>query len=158
MPTHRIKLTRYGVENIQWTHYGAFRMRVEASDAEGPDLDKYVFVYEYHPPDPLTGQSCSQFAAVAGPAQMSQIPVGEPDERLSYPFFRLDYVEQDFTSEQEALRVWGVIKDEVCILCDGMTRYRELAELETFWCPSEPDDVGSTSESASESASASESS
>jgi hypothetical protein len=148
MSTRRISLTRYEPEYVNFTHYSAYRLRIEVSDHEGDDIDPFVFIYRREPIDPYTEQQCDTFCAVIGPSQYATIPAGSPDPERSYPFFRLSYVELDFISRQEALDFWELIQQEVCILVNAMGKLTQLVAVETVHCPSPPEDV---SESASDS-------
>lgn len=134
----RIKLTRSAVSNINNFYYGAWRMRIDASDAEGEGLDPYVFIYQRGLVNPHTGEPCDNFCAVVGPAQLSQIPIGAPDEANNYPFFRLDYVELDFQAQAVADETWTLIKKEVGILVEGMGKLSQLSVVEEVWFPDEP--------------------
>ena len=144
---HRIRLARYAVENIQWLYFGAYRMRVEATEVEGDGLDKYNFIYQRGTMNQYLGQYCDEFVAIAGPSQIADIPIGEPDPERYYPYYRLDYMECDFTAESLALEVWEVIQREAAILCQGMARFQQLSAVEDVWVPSAPE--SSDSESAS---------
>ena len=148
---YRIQLTRYGVENINWLYFGAYRMRVEVTAVEGAGLDRSIFIYRRVPISPYTGVNYDDFCAVAGPAQMADVPIGEPDANRYWPFYRLDYVELDFTSPQLAEEVWNTIKNEARILCEGMGRYSQLAVADVTWVPDSPPAGPDQSESASQS-------
>lgn len=138
---YRIQLTRYAVQNVDWVYFGAYRMRVEVTAVEGEDLDTRIFVYHHHPDSAYEGSTlCDRFAAVAGPAQLADIPPLAPDPEHGWPFFRLAYVELDFDSQQQADDVWRIIQDEAMRLCEAMERYRNLAVAEEVWVPSPPAD------------------
>ena len=151
MTERRILLTRFEAVNVNYKRYGVYRMRIEASDAEGDDLDNYIFIYKRNPVSPYTNQNCDPFCAVVGPAQMAQYPPGEPDPDNNWPFYRLDFVELDFPSQTRADAAWSIIKQEACLLVEGLGKLTQLQAVETIWCPSPPDSISSQSESVSES-------
>lgn len=134
----RIQLIRYEAENVNFRYYSAYRLRIEARDAEGPDLDNYVFVYQRGPVDPYTGLTCDEFLAVAGPYELATLPIGEPDPLIHPTQFRLDFVEDDYPSTALALRTWKCIHGEVCILVEALTRLARLRRVESVWCPEPP--------------------
>lgn len=146
---YRIRLIRYQVENINWTYYGAYRMRVEVAGTE--NIDPNIFVYQRGLVSPYTGQPEDIFAAIAGPAQLADIPALEPNANRSYPFFRLHYMEADFDSEAQALEVWQAILADARILCEAMGRFTQLQAVEDVWVPSVPDVVDSQSSESSQS-------
>ena len=154
MTTRRIRLVRYEPQYVNFYYYSVYRMRIEVAEVEGPDLDKYVFIYRKEPVNPYSGQSCDSFQAVAGPSQLASIPPVEADPEKSYPFYRLDYVELDFITQEQAMRVWNEIQREVCILVEAMGKMTQLAPVEDVWCPSPPEDESAGSESVSVSESA----
>lgn len=126
-----VRLTRFEAENVNFYYFGAYRMRIEATEAQGPDMDPYVFIYRRGPLNPYTGEYCDEFMAVAGPADMAEIPALEPDPERSWPFFRLDYIEDDFRSSAIALEVWNIVETEVAVLVEAMGRLTQLKTVET---------------------------
>ena len=143
---YRIQLTRYAVENINWLTYGTYRMRIEVTAVEGDGIDPYIFVYQRRPQSPYNDEPCDEFVAIAGPAQIADIPAGAPEADHYWPFFRLSYVELDFTAEELAMEVWNTVQREAAILCEGFERYTQLVAQEDVWVPTMPDE---SSESAS---------
>lgn len=147
MTTRRIKLTRYAAENVNYTYYGAYRMKVAVTDVEGDDLDKYVFIYKRNAQSPYTGSTCDEFCAVAGPSQLGDIPAGAPDPDKNWPFYRLDYVELDFMAIVQAEQAWVEIQAEVCRLVGAMDDLEKLQAISDVWCPSAPDPESQSSQS-----------
>lgn len=145
--TRRIQLTRYAATRVQFNNYGAYRMRIEVTSVEGPDLDEFIFIYKRNPPSAYTTLSCDNFEAVAGPPQLSAYPAGEPDPDNGWPYYRLNYVELDVASTAQADSIWNEIQSEVCVLVDAMTRLTELQAVEDVWCPGPPDSGSESSES-----------
>jgi len=121
-----IDLVRHEPVGVNVAYLGAFRIRIEAVNAFGPDLDNNVFVYVRRPSDPYTGLSADKFTAIAGPVDMSAIPVGEPDPHASYPFFRQSFVELDFRSTTEAEETWSLIQQQVAILLTALGQLEQL--------------------------------
>ena len=150
MATRRIRLTRYAAENVNYTYYGAYRMKVAVTDVEGDDLDKYVFIYKRNPPSPYTGSDCDEFCAVAGPSQLGDVPAGAPDPDKNWPFYRLDSVELDFMAAAQAEQAWEDIQAEVCRLVGAMDDLEKLQAISDIWCPSAPPDDPSSQSSQSE--------
>jgi len=145
--TRRIKLTRYAANTVDFNNYGAYRIRVEVTDVEGADLDSYIFVYKRNPPSAYTTQSCDTFEAVAGPPQLALYPAGEPNPDQGWPFYRLNYVELDVASTEQAESIWKEIQEQVCILVSAMNRFDALQAVEDKWCPSAPPDTSASSTS-----------
>ena len=144
MAINRIRLTKYAAENVNYSYYGAYRMKVAVTEICGDDIDKYVFIYQRHPASPYTNSSQDEFSAVCGPSQFATIPAGAPDANQGWPFFRLDYVELDFMSINQADQAWKDIKVEVGKLVEGMDKLTALVAVEDVWFPSAPAS-GSTS-------------
>jgi len=86
-----------------------------------------------------TNLSCDAFQAVAGPPQLAAIPAGEPDPELSWPYYRLNYVELDVASTAQADEIWNEIQDEVNALVSAMERLTQLQAVQDVWCPGPPD-------------------
>jgi hypothetical protein len=145
----RIRLTRYAPTLINFNNYGAYRLRIEVTAVEGPDLDENIFVYRKNPPSPYTTLSTDNFEAVAGPPQMADIPAGEPNPDLNWPYYRLNYVELDVASTEQAEAIWLEIQQETCVLIDAMNRLTQLQAIQDVWCPGPPDSSVSVSTSTS---------
>jgi hypothetical protein len=136
--TRRIKLTRYAANTVDFNNYGAYRIRIEVTDFEGPDLDSYIFIYKRNPPSAYTTQSCDTFEAVAGPPQLALYPAGEPNPDQGWPYYRLNYVELDLASTEQADQIWNEIQEQVCVLVAAMNRFDNLQAVEDKWCPAAP--------------------
>lgn len=149
---YRIKLARFEVSKVIWPHGGDYRMRIVAEAAEGDGLDPNIFVYQRGPVSPYHGQTIDHWVAIAGPSQIADIPIGEPDPQHCWPFFRLSYAEQDFSAESLALEVWEIVKREAGLLCTMMGRFTQLSRVEELWVNTPPaEETGnSQSNSASE--------
>lgn len=139
MTTRRIRLTRYAATEINFNNYGAYRLRVEVTAAEGPDLDENIFVYRRNPPSPYTTLSTDVFEAVAGPPQLAAIPAGAPDPDMNWPYYRLNYIELDVASTDQAEAIWVEIQSEVCVLVNALNRLTNLKVVQDVWCPGPPD-------------------
>jgi hypothetical protein len=137
--SRRIRLTRYAANTVAFNNYGAYRLRIEVTAVEGPDLDENIFIYQRNPPSAYTNLSCDAFQAVAGPPQLAAIPAGEPDPELSWPYYRLNYVELDVASTAQADEIWNEIQAEVNALVAAMERLTQLQAVQDVWCPGPPD-------------------
>lgn len=147
MSTRRIRLTRYAANPVNLTNYGAYRLRVEVTAVEGPDLDENIFIYRRNAPSPYTQQSTDTFEAVAGPPQLAAIPAGEPNPDINWPLYRLPYVELDVASTSQAEAIWQEIQAEVCVLVEAMERLTNLQVVQEVWCPTPPDGNSQSSQS-----------
>lgn len=136
--TRRICLTRAVATTTAQKNYGAYRLRVDAVSVEGPDLDTNIFVYLRNPPSPYTVLSTDIFVQVAGPPQLASIPAGAPNPDLSWPYYRLSYIEVDVASTAEADAIWTEIQAEAKELLLAMNRLSQLKVVETVWFPSPP--------------------
>lgn len=137
--SRRIRLTRYAANTVAFNNYGAYRLRIEVTAVEGPDLDDNIFIYQRNPPSAYTNLSCDVFQAVAGPPQLAAIPAGAPDPELSWPYYRLNYVELDVASTAQADEIWNEIQAEVNALVAAMERLTQLQAVQDVWCPGPPD-------------------
>lgn len=146
--SRRIRLTRYAATIVTSNNYGAYRLRIEVTAVEGPDLDENIFIYRRNPPSAYTTQSCDVFEAVSGPPQLAATPAGEPDPDMNWPYYRLNYVELDVASVAQADAIWQEILDEVNALVFAMDRLSALQAIQDVWCPDPP---GSLSVSVSQS-------
>jgi hypothetical protein len=135
---YRIQLTRYQVNNIDWKYFGAYRMRVEVTAVEGDGLDPHLFIYQQGQRSPYSGQTCDNFCAIVGPAQLADIPIGAADPQRYFPFYRLNFIELDFTAEALAMDVWRQIQEEARVLCEAMGRFTLLESAEEVWVPDIP--------------------
>ncbi len=147
MSIRRIRLTRSAATTVNFNNYGVYRLRIDVTDVEGPDLDANVFIYKRNPPSAYTSLSCDTFEAVAGPPQLASIPAGEPDPDQSWPFYRLPYVELDVASTAQAEQIWNEIQEEVCTLVAAMNRLDNLEVIQEVWCPGPPDSPSQSSQS-----------
>ena len=145
--TRRIRLTRYAANTVNFNNYGAYRLRVEVTYVEGADLDEDIFIYKRNPPSAYTNLSCDTFEAVAGPPQLALYPPGEPNADQGWPYYRLNYVELDVSSTEQAEQIWKAIQAEVCVLISAMGRLEQLQAVEDIWCPGPPDAGSQSSQS-----------
>jgi hypothetical protein len=143
----RIRLTRYAATVVNFNNYGAYRLRIEVTAAEGPDLDEYIFIYKRNPPSAYTAQSCDTFEAVAGPSQLATYPAVEPNADQGWPYYRLNYVELDVASTAQADSIWNEIQAEVCVLVSAMERLTKLQAVDDVWCPEPPASPSQSSQS-----------
>jgi hypothetical protein len=138
MSDRRIKLVRSNSAVVHSQNYGAYRIRIDATEAQGPDIDKNVFIYKRMPPSPYNAQTTDVFEAIAGPPQLASFPVGDPNPDSNWPYYRLDYVELDVASSEQAESIWQEIKAEVAVLIQAMDRLDQLSITEEWWWPSPP--------------------
>jgi len=134
----RVKLTRSASTQVNMSNYGAYRLRVEVTSVEGPDLDEYLFVYRRNSPSPYTGLNCDMFEAVCGPPQLATYPAGEPNPDIEWPYYRSNVIELDVASTQQADEIWQEIQAEICVLVEALNRLDNLKVVEVVWCPSPP--------------------
>lgn len=137
----RVKLTRSASTQVTMTNYGAYRLRVEITAVEGPDLDENLFIYRRNPPSPYNGLNRDTFEAVCGPPQLATYPAGEPDPDIAWPYYRSNTIELDVASTQQADAIWQEIQAEICMLVAALNRLDSLTVLEETWCPSPPTDT-----------------
>lgn len=146
----RLKLTRSQLTQVNYQYLGAFRLRVEVSDPTDSGADPFVFLYNAAPVNPYDGVQRADFLAVASPVDLSEYPAGEPNDATTYPFFRLNYVEVDFRSTEQAEKAWTLIVLEVDNLLKALDRMEQLEVSEETWVGAELD---GSSESESQSGS-----
>lgn len=141
----RVKLTRSASTQVKMTNYGAYRLRVEVTAVEGPDLDENLFVYRRNPTSPYNSLNRDTFEAVCGPPQLATYPVGDPDPDIEWPYYRSNMIELDLASTQQAEDIWQEIQAEICTLVEALNRLDHLTVLEETWCPSPPADTSLSS-------------
>lgn len=145
----RLKLTRSELQHVNYQYLGAFRLRVDASDPSDSGADPNVFLYNRRPVNPYNGSQDDDFMSIAGPADMAEYPVGEPNGNTTYPFFRLDYFEIDFRATAQAEEAWVIIVTEVDALLKALDRMEQLTPTVEVWVGGQPDSGGSESGSTS---------
>ena len=65
MPDRRIKLVRSNAATVHSRNYGAYRLRVDATEAQGADVDTNIFIYKRMPPSSYNAQTTDVFEAIA---------------------------------------------------------------------------------------------
>lgn len=153
----RLKITRKQLTQVNYQYLGAFRLRVEVSDADNTGADPHVFLFLRRPINPYDHSVLDDFLAVASPVDLAEYPVGEPRDGTTYPIFRLDYVELDFRATSQAEETWLLIVQEVDTLLKAMNRMEQLVVVEETWVGALPDTGNSQSASQSNSQSVSQS-
>lgn len=126
----QLKLQKYELSNVNYQWLGAFRLRVEASDYGNSGADPNVFIYQRGLPNPYDGSVTDYWLGVAGPVDMSEYPVGEPDGRTTYPFYRTHAVEVDLRSTGLARETWLLVVAEVNQLLQALDRLDRLVPTE----------------------------
>lgn len=128
-----IRLTRLDIKNANHYHLRGFRLRVEVAEVSG-GMDRNVFLYRRHPPDPRTGEIVDEFATVCSFPDLAEYPVGDPSTTTDLPFLRKDFVELDVRSTRDCELVWETIRSQACALAAALDRADVLQEVETVWC------------------------
>lgn len=133
MAEHRLKLTRYGIDNVRYKHLGAFRIRIEATDPTDSGMDTNVFVYRQDPINAYSGDANNTFMAVASAVDLAEYPADEPNTATEFPFFRLNYVELDVRAISQAEEFWQIVVHDVGVLIESLNVLIELREQEAVW-------------------------
>jgi hypothetical protein len=144
MAGRRLRLTRKAVTQVLYQHLGAYRLRIEVSDPENTGADPYVFLYLRRPVNPYNQEVLDDFHAVASPVDLAEYPVGEPNALTTYPFYRLDFIELDFRSTDQATDTWVLIVAEVDALLKALDRLEAL-EIVAEVTVGNPADTGNSS-------------
>lgn len=124
--TNQVDLIKYSAEVVEQNNYGAYRLKITATNATGGDVDNYLFVYKRNPASPYNSEVCDEFVAVAGPQQIAGTPIGAPDPAQDYPYYRLDSVTLDLISTDIAEKVWDNIVSETTALMKALDRMDDL--------------------------------
>jgi hypothetical protein len=143
----RLKLTKSQLTEVNFDFLGAFRLRVDVTDPTDSGADTHVFLYNLRPTNPYDESQVADFMAIASPGDLAEYPPGEPNGNTTHPFFRLDYVELDFRSTEQANETWALIVAEVDALLKSLDRMEQLVPVVEVWVGDQ------TEEGASESAS-----
>jgi len=145
--TRQFVLVRQEAGRYEYQYFGALRLRVEVHDEV--DFDPNIFVYRQDLATPYTPDASptNTFMAVASPADMAEYPIGAPDPKKAFPFFRQDWVELDFRSTLHADEAWKKLVEEAAILLHAFNRLEELQESEVVTIgpfPEDQEDEGSS--------------
>lgn len=151
----RLKLTRSQLTAVNYQYLGAFRLRIDVSDPTDSGADPCVFVYNQRPVNPYNNTVVADFMAITSPGDLAEYPVGQPNQNTTYPFFRLDYVELDFRSTEQAEDTWLLIVAEVSNLILALNRMDQLVQTEEVWVGAANEEGHSESASTSTSVSSS---
>ena len=111
--------------------WASYRMRVEVSDPDGTGADPDIFVYLRGLPNPYDDAIDDYLQGIAGVADLSEYPVGEPNTHTTYPMYRLAYFELDFRSIHLAQAVWATVLAEAAILLKALDLADTLALTDT---------------------------
>jgi len=143
----RLHLVRYEPVRLNFWYYSAWRIRIECTEAQGDDLDKYIFIWKYGDLNPYSGNRESVAQAVCGTTDIADLPIGEPDPDRRWPFYRLDFIEFDVPAKSMAQNVWDIVRHEAQVLATATMEFSNLEEVERLWVPTPPDTGDSESES-----------
>jgi hypothetical protein len=146
-----LRLTKSEVVNVNLGRLGGYRLRIEASDPGGTGADPNVFLFLRGPLDPHSQEFQDRWQGVAGPVDMADYPVGEPDTTTTYPYYRTDTIEVDLRAACYATEIWAEVVTEVSVLLEALDCLENLT-------PTESVDVGTAAESTGGSSSSSSSS
>lgn len=151
MAGRRLKLVRKAVTQVNYQFLGAYRLRIEVSDPGNTGADPYVFLYLRRPVNPYNGDVLDDFHAIASPVDLAEYPVGEPNALTTYPFYRIDFIELDFRSTEQANDTWTLIVAEVDALLRALDRLDTLEVVEETFVGADADTGNSASNSNSNS-------
>lgn len=144
MAIYRLKLQKSELQNVSYRWLTAFRLRVEASDADNLGTDPNVFLFLRHPYNPHSQTYSDEYYGVCSPVDMSFYPVGEPTANTPYPFFRASVFEIDLSAQSYFDTVWQETVREVRHLLTALKRMEDLVPTEEVFVG---DDVPASSES-----------
>lgn len=147
----RLKLTKSQLTEVNFDFLGAFRLRVDVTDPTDSGADTHVFLYNLRPTNPYDETQTADFMAIASPGDLAEYPAGQPNSNTTYPLFRLDYVELDFRSTEQADETWALIVAEVSALLKALDRMELLVPVAEVWVGDEMESGGSESLSSSQS-------
>jgi len=68
---------------------------------------------------------------------------------MSWPYYRLNYIELDIASATQADSIWEEINRQVCVLVEAMNALDNIQLQQNVWCPSAPDSGSTSSQSTS---------
>lgn len=141
----RLRLRRFGLENVNFEWLGAFRLRVEADDPEATGTDTDVFLFNRGQVDPRSGEQTDYFMGVAGPVDMADYPSLEPDDRTAYLIFRRNWFEIDLRSTAVAQVTWEEVVKAVTNLLLALDRMEKLVVMEELFIGPAPSGSSSSS-------------
>lgn len=141
-----LRLIRYDAgDDVNYLHFSAYRIRVEAVDPV--NMDPRIFLYRRNPPDPLRGNTVRDvFFTVCSPVDLEEYPPEAPDPAKQYPFFRRSWVELDFRTTQDAEEFWRIVRSETSVLLAALDRLERLRYREEVWLGSAAPDPDASSE------------
>lgn len=130
MAQRSLMVKRYDPATINVWALSAYRIRFEASEPTGPDIDANIFIYQQYPLDPYTNVAQAVCVGIACPADFAEIPVGAANPDQSYPFFRLDHAEFDLRSAHQATQLWNELRRQIDVLIEAFSRLDNLVLTE----------------------------
>lgn len=130
--TRGIKLVRSAVVDANYWYLKVWRLRIDVAAVSG-GMDPYVFLFARGDPDPNSGEVVDTFETVCTVADMSYWPVGDPDPEAENPYYRSDFVELDFKSQQEFDQAWEIISKAVNDLRCALDLADALEVTESVW-------------------------
>jgi hypothetical protein len=115
------------------TNFGAYRLRIEITEVNGPDLDENLFLFQRVPSTPTDPEPRDYFVAVVSPTQLATAPIGEPVAEVDWPYFRDSSIELDCVSATQADLIYSTVISELSTLITVLGRLDTLQQDNEFW-------------------------
>lgn len=128
-----VRLRKYTPSVQVALNFGAYRLRLEITAVNGPDLDTNLFVFQRVPSTPTDTEPRDYFVAVASPTQIATTPIGAPVEEVDWPYFRDSSIELDCVSATQADQIYTAVVEELSTLLQVLNRLDTLQPDNEFW-------------------------
>jgi hypothetical protein len=120
------------------TNFGAYRLRLEVTEVNGPDLDENLFLFQRVPSTPTDPNPRDYFVAVVSPTQLATAPIGAPVASVDWPYFRDSSIEIDCVSATQAETIYAAVVEELSTLLLVLNRLDTLQPDNEFWLGTPP--------------------
>ena len=124
-PNRRLKLTTSTQTYYDVNLTQSYKLIIDASN--GNLMPNEIFLFLHVDPVPGYPQGLETFKGICNPAQLSNLPIDEPEENSSNKFYRSSHLELIMLTEAEATQAWTEILDAISSLkraldfSDGLT-------------------------------------
>jgi hypothetical protein len=138
----RIRLTPSFTRYFVQGQHDCFRTRVVADGANG--LPNRVFAWRQIPLQPAEETKTAVFSHVCSPVDLADFPIDAPRVNDVPPWFRLDWVEYDTWTREEAYETYQAIVADVASLLVSLDNAEVMVEEPPIWLGYHPWDDSSS--------------
>lgn len=129
-PDRRLKLTLKTQTLYDANLTQSYKLIIDASD--GNLMPNEIFLLLHVDPVPGYPSGSELFKGICNPAQLSVLPIDEPQADSQINYYRSAHVELTFVNESDASEAWGDILEAVTTLKTALD-YADGLSTTTFW-------------------------